>query len=839
MKFLKNKNKNMFSKINQILLIIASILLIILIVIIDSKSEDKLKDKFKINRQLFSTEEKQKIEDICQKANKHLMVLYQSDSFFHINDNLSLEKPTLYLLNYLEKNSGKDLKNFIFSFYAEIILVILDLALIILWIILCRYVANENYMQCLLKFKCANELLKNICFVISIFMYVTIILLNIIILFYFSVVFQDINNAFCSLFKISYHTYYGEENFYEIRPKWAGIKEINNILEKTKNKLNLLTDQNSEIEYKINEIKKNKYYTPENTNFINNHINNICDLYQYKVPNPNPLNDKEISEFLYCSDLLSLAEQEYKEDYYPSILKLTDISLDMNLIKKDMDKIEFSLKNAINKLDSYTKIIKDKDILYFNKLVYIFEKVIHGYLIYILYIFFILIVLLELFAFVNIIFLKCCFSNYCNRLYNIVWNVQFFSSMIILLLVAFISTIRIILKDLGSIMKYSCEKNELDDNLTVFNNGYDIESINICFFGDGNLVNYLGLDKEAQILNHFYSNINYINNNLNYYKNYKKISEKNETLNLFQNLEENPFLVEYLLDGSDNITNPEEMLEYNLNKYTTDEKYQICNDNKCYANYFFVYDESFCKENYNFIQNNEINDNNINGQNCMLLKDFPDLDITNYFKTITIKDMDGKIGYKYYLDELINKFKDRYYNNNNGFEKKFLNLLQSSKDYLDNEISVESSKFANSIRDIYEIIYNKINILHEIYQNILEEKSPDLFSAFNCKYLHRDFYIFIDQIETNLNNSLDKIYVICFAIGICSFISIIYSILVIKLIKITKHTSNYLPNEKIDKDDLTEKVKNDVFHEKFNFDENFRSSTKEVDGFKKVKKQKT
>ena len=226
----------------------------------------------------------------------------------------------------------------------------------------------------------------------------------------------------------------------------------------------------------------------------------------------------------------------------------------------------------------------------------------------------------------------------------------------------------------------------------------------------------------------------------------------------------------------------------------------------------------------------------------MLLKDFPD--ITNYFKSITTKNIENILGYNFYLDDLINNFKHRYYDNL-GFERSYLSLLQSSKSYLDNEIGQESKNLLNNILDIYEIFSKKINILYGLYQNILESNSQDLFSAFNCKYLKRDFYIFIDQIETNLNNSLSKILIICVHMAIFSFASIISGILAVK---IKKKSSIYLISkkkkekdifsEKVKKDIFNEKMKKDIFHEKYFFDENCKSSTNEKFEIKKLKKQK-
>ena len=67
----------------------------------------------------------------------------------------------------------------------------------------------------------------------------------------------------------------------------------------------------------------------------------------------------------------------------------------------------------------------------------------------------------------------------------------------------------------------------------------------------------------------------------------------------------------------------------------------------------------------------------------MLLKDFPD--ITNYFKSITTKNIENILGYNFYLDDLINNFKHRYYDNL-GFERSYLSLLQSSLGRMQHQI---------------------------------------------------------------------------------------------------------------------------------------------------------
>ena len=82
MKYFKYKFKKLTSQSHQVFLIIGSLFIFFVILIVDIKHKYNSFTNLQTNRKLFSSEEKQKIEDICQKADKHLILLYQSDSFF-------------------------------------------------------------------------------------------------------------------------------------------------------------------------------------------------------------------------------------------------------------------------------------------------------------------------------------------------------------------------------------------------------------------------------------------------------------------------------------------------------------------------------------------------------------------------------------------------------------------------------------------------------------------------------------------------------------------------------------------------------------------------------------
>ena len=826
MKFFLKKNTKILSLFHLNYIIFGSTFLFFAFIIFNYKHKRKFNDIFPSQRKLSSGFEKQKTEEICQKADKDLIYLYKKDSIFNIKENTSLDKSTSYLLKYIENGDDDQLKKYLLTFYPQMILAILDLFFIALWIFLCHFLWKDNSMRCFLKIRFGKNCLKNIVFFISFILYLAVIIINIIILFKIRTFLDDINNSFCSLFKISYHIYNGEEKFYEMRPKWTGINKIKNLLKNTKEKLGELTNQNNLINQKINEIKENKYFNPNNSNFIQSYINEFCDLNTYSVPNPNPFINDKISDFLYCSDILTLVEKEYKETFKRYLSEIDNIYNILKSINEDMNKIEFAFDNAQNKLDSFVKIIKELELEYFDKLVYLFETTIRQCLIYIIYTFFVLVLLLELAGFITIIILKSCYSLSCNKAYNCIWNFQFFSAFLIFLLAIFLSSLKVFIDDISSIIKSSNNKSK---SFKFSNNDYDTEGINICIKGNEDLAHYMNLDEDAEPVSHFYSMKNNIKYNLNYFKNYKLISQKNETISIIKELEEKPFLAKFKLLGDNDYTNSEEILERYLNNFTDNEINQDLKDNNYYSHYFFVFASKNCKSNYKLYTSNNIDDFYKQGKNCMILKDFPSN--ANYFKSITIKNMEAN----YTLDDLVAKYKERYYNDD-GFEKSFLNLLQNSRNYLENKITNESKEIKDGIKNLYNILEKKINIIDELYKDLLKQNSTNLFSAFNCRYFKRDFYIFIDKLDNHLNHSVKDLDIYFFILVVFSLISIMASVFNMKLDRIERIYKEKLIKKK-GKAEISEKPKKRTLHERFNFDENARTTTNENTILKKTSKE--
>ena len=827
MKFFLKKNTKILSLFHLNYIIFCSTFLFFAFIIFNFKHKRKFNDIFPSQRKLSSGFEKQKTEEICQKADKDLIDLYKTDSIFNIKENTPLDKSTSYLLKYIENGDDDQLKKYLLTFYPQMILAILDLFFIALWIFLCYFLWKDNSMRCFLKIRFGKNCLKNIVFFISFILNLAVIIINIIILFKIRTFLDDINNSFCSLFKISYHIYNGEEKFYEMRPKWTGINKIKNLLQNTKEKLGELTNQNNQINQKINELKENKYFNPNNSNFIQSYINEFCDLNTYAVPNPNPFINDKISDFLYCSNILILIEKEYKETFKRYLSEIDNIYNILKSINEDMNKIEFAFDNAQNKLDSFVKIIKELELEYFDKFVYLFETIIRQYLIYIIYTFFVLVLLLELAGFITIIILKSCYSLSCNKAYNCIWNFQFFSAFLIFLLAIFLSSLKVFIDDISSIIKSSNNKSK---SFKFSNNDYDTEGINICIKGNEDLAHYMNLDEEAKPVSHFYSMKNNIKYNLNYFKNYKLISQKNETISIIKELEEKPFLAKFKQLGDNDYTNSEEILEKYLNNFTDNEVNQDLKDNNnYYSHYFFVFASKYCKSNYKLLSNNNIDNLYKQGKNCMILKDFPSN--ANYFKSITIKNMEAN----YTLDDLVTKYKERYYNDD-GFEKSFLNLLQNSRNYLENKITNESKEIKDGIKNLYNILEKKINIIDELYKDLLKQNSTNLFSAFNCRYFKRDFYIFIDKLDNHLNHSVKDLDIYFFILVVFSLISIMASVFNMKLDRIERIYKEKLIKKK-GKAEISEKPKKRTLHERFNFDENARTTKNENTILKKTSKE--
>jgi len=835
MKFLKNKYKLFISSIYLNFIIFGSLYL--LYALFSSSFKQKLKSakNIKTKRELASGYEKQKTEDICAKADKKLINLYtSSDYYYYFNDNPTIKKSTSYLRNYLEKRNTNELKNYIFSFYAQIILVIIDLIMIIIWIILCYYVSKDNHYQYLLK-RCSNNCFKDVFFILSISMYLILIIFNIIILVNFQYFFQDINNSICSVLKITYHTYNGDE--YELKPKWTGINQIKNLIQKTQESINKLVDKNNQIRNTINEIKQNEYFNNIANNFMENHYNEFCDLNLYNVPNPNPLSKSIITDFIYCSDIFYSVQQEYNKTFSEALLDINDTYNILNSIFINKEDIKISFTYAKSKLDTFDPIIKDIELEYFNNLVFFYETIIRQYFYWGMYSFFVITILLETVGLIDMLIFGLCFTLFSNKLYNFIWNMQYLSFMIILLMIVCFSSMNIFIDDISLILKSSFKSDEIEKNRTFSNNNYDVKGIHTCLNNDGNLTLYMNLDSKTELLSHFYSKINIINDNLNYFKNYEIFAEKNETKNILEELENKPFIAKFKLSDLEYITNSEDILEDNLNIYTNNNKNQDLGDNEYYSKYFFVHDKEFCKKNYKLIKDNDTLGFYNEGKNCMILKNFPGQD--NYFKGIKIKNIEENFDKDYNLNDLVNSFKERYYDIN-GFEPSFLKLLRNSKEYLNNKVIKESNKIKNAIISIYEIFQNKVNILKNLYQKLLPPNGTDLFSVFNCKYLKRDFNILVDKLESNLNYSIYKLTVYILIFGITTFLSIFLSIYSIKLKKVDfrLNDSIFKPNEKDEKTDISEKPKIGTIKEKINLEEGMKSSLNEKAGLKKKIKHK-
>ena len=736
----------------------------------------------------------QKVEYICEKSDKDLLFLYlkEDNDIIDFNISISMKKSTSYLYNYLLYGKYNNLENYIFTFKYEIFLIIFDFFVIVIWVVLCCIVCKDKWCSSFNNRK-KIKFLKKIFLGISILLYFIVILLNIFILLHFYSFIQIINNTFCSLFKISYHVINGQNEikFGENRPKWIGTNKIKKILQDTKYEINFITDQNKVINDIINKnIVKNKFYYELNEeNFVNNHINDFCDC---KVPNPNPLCNKNISYFLYCFDILNYIQNEYNNNFREYILDINNIFSEINSIDSKKQEIEISLENAKNKLDSFFKIINDIDYEYFDSLYYIFEKFIHKYLILIFYIFFFFVLLIEIIGILSILSNTCFrFSKYYFNFYFCIWNIQ----MTLIILTIFITAIffrsKVLLEDFSCIIKYILTNENIELNYSVTQFNYDINSLNLMMRGDGNLEHYMELDEGAESLIKFYSFINKIEENLRYLK-INDLEDKKTTL-LLEELEKKPYLAYYKLDDDiENIyINPEKMLENSLSKYTDKEDYQIIGNNIFHPHYYFVYSEDFCKTDYILLYNLSYEQNCYykEGKYCMVLEDFP---YNNYFKNISLNEKGEDIFNNISnLDDLINAFKQRYYENDIGFKDSFIQLLNNSKIYFQNIFVPKYDKLKNSMIKIFEIFDEKINIIYNLYKNMIERNNTNLFSAINIKFLKNDLNIFLNQIDKKLSHSFNTFNNYFLSFIIFSLFCIICSNIVLKLNKIIQNNNEY------------------------------------------------
>ena len=421
-------------------------------------------------RILFSGFENQKTEYICSKANNDLFSLYEREYFDSIIIDIPLKSPTKYLYNYFEKKNNSDLKKYILTFKFEISLVIFIIVTLIIWVLLCCFLSKDKCCN-LFSNKKPNNCLKNLAMAISVCLFLIIILLIFLILFHFYSSIQIINNSFCSFFKISNHVYSGEEKYYEIRPKWIGINEIKNLLLNTKNEIENIINNNNEIDNLLNhDIKNELIFELNNNTFISNNLKKFCNISKFFIPNPNPLEEKPISNFYYCPNILNLIQNEYNENFTKIVEDIDDIYENLKYIDANKNEIKFSLDNARNRIDSFVKIINDLEIQYFDTIYYIFDEIINKCFIISFYIFFLFALLMVFTGLLSILSFICCSnSKYCYKLYIVILHMEMFTIIIIILLTIIFSSSSILVKDISIALQYSFYwENENSEKNAIF-----------------------------------------------------------------------------------------------------------------------------------------------------------------------------------------------------------------------------------------------------------------------------------------------------------------------------------------------------------------------------------
>ena len=848
MKFKKIINKKIVSVLFYTIIIFFNFSFLYCIIMKFSDKKIQLNESIKVKRTLFSGFESKKTEYICAKADNDLLSLYEQEYFDSITIDISLKKSTTFLYKYFKDNNSNDLKKYIFTFIFEISLSFLIVINIIIWIVLCFILSKDKCCQ-FLNNKNQNRWFKNLLWAITICLFLINILLIFLILFHFYSCIQIIHNSFCSFFKISYHTYFGEEKNYEMRPKWIGVNEIKNLLLNTKGEIENIINNNKEIYNIFNHDIKNEFYFELNNNtFVNNQIKKFCDISKFSIPNPDPFQEKPISNFYYCPNILNLIQNEYNEIFNKIIKDIDDIYEELECIDLNKNEVKFSLDNARNKIDSFVKIINDLELQYLDKVYYIYNEIINKYFIISFYIFFIFALLIDFIGLISITSFICCSnSKYCYKLHLFILNMLMLIVIIIALITIIFSSFSTLAKDISTIIKYSIyfENDNLEKN-TIFSFSkfqYDIEGINICINGNGKLDNYMQLYKGSEPLVHFYSRFNLIKENLYFLLNNKFLLDKNGIKKLFEQVEKEIYLIQYQLEGddieenyfnNDTYLNPEFILERVLNEYTNNKDNQNIGNNSYYANYQFVHSDLFCSNDYNFISKEEVTNYYKNGKNCMKLKNFPEN--IHYFRGISIKNLE-----RYNLDNLTEEFKNNYYGIDKGFESEVLKIIEKSKNYYNEIIEKKYVIIKDMTKKVLQIIDNKIDILFKLYGDVIGKNNTDLLSAFDCKFLKRDINIFLNQLENHLSRSLYILSVYTLIIAIFSLICAITSTFTLKVNKMINDYESRIniKNDIDDKDiDLSEKPKINIIGEKNIYDENLKSSFNEKIDFNKKNKIK-
>jgi hypothetical protein len=517
----------------------------------------------------------------------------------------------------------------------------------------------------------------------------------------------------CSVLKIEQHLINGDDYKSE-KPYWAGINEIVNKLDETKNEISSLQDKTNDVKSQLNAIE------PIFTDFTQNLTIEYDTRKGKKLKNPTPDEDEFVPEYLSQygphtqekTSLWAINEElsGFKNESFDTINNIIG-TIDLAEKTKEISGNIEEIKNNINKyINNIDKTIGEQINKYDDAFDQIdsFSRVTMNTL-------FSINLVLGLSVGASLILMLCCKCG--NLILCISWFFLYALMILSFLLGASFGLIGSFFQDLSGGANY------LLNNLKEINIEQEYkEIIEICLHGDGDLAqsNLTHINFDTSIIDNIYNLENNITAGINQIETYKfKSIETNE--DKYKKIKSSPkgIVKELFLALSEiqNYVDASSSSTYVSSDTPINDEWEI---NKQDCKYNYISPKSKIR---NLVEEHG---------NCLVITEWSSEEIQERYKNIKSNKNEVviiNVVQKYYKS--INDFMDSHNNLMND-------IINQNKEFNNSFISIGKKEI-----NVLENIKGIIKPLRETFEEIVGDGS--IFEILNCQFLKRDVNKVMEQ----------------------------------------------------------------------------------------------
>ncbi len=759
----------------------------------------EIKFRKKENRKTRKLIDSQKVYEICKNSPKEVFNFYYNNSEFKLSEKIEYKDNEEYIQNIItmldeKKKDNKKIIKYIMHILPYFFLLVITFLVPIFWIgCFCCFCCNWLCCCCC----CQNNNGNNLCYLITIIFLLIGMIFAMLGLNHYEDVFKSLNGVSCSLMKFVLELSEGQKK--EEKPKWDGINNIKDILTNTissikksqgqifnefESQMNDLDDEIVSWEQKIDaiyeEVKRNYYSFEVDFN------GSINQFYPEYILSYGP--SSEPNSILFTTTL------EFSTIYYylKSTLSNLKKSIADNIAINDLENAKNKLDDLLSQFNDFTDSIVDPWYDYQDKVVKYGKKASIFFFYYILIENFLLMIFFTIIICMNkgIIF---------KIIIHFLWITLGILIIVNMLLGSILTILGVVGKDFVSVLHFIVSSDNLkSEHPKIFSNGESLKYINTCMNGNGDLSFAFNFNTVTLSLNEILSLRNYLIMSQNEIKDLKE----SNTISLYEN-----------------------NLKIYKEKYLSDIYYTQETEIGDIEHLFNV--NTIIKE------LNDYSTNQINNENCILIKDLYSVNNSNSnYTLISPSDSTHNLGNNsliYLYDDWTDTSIEQRYENENICEDKnnknikdiasnymkFFNSIKKENKNLISKIQSFDDELNEDFKNIIEILKQTINScnkiidpIFEVFNNIIGN-SNNIFSIINCKFLSSNIKVAYTEIYIALGKDIHNFGILIFIIGVLEGFSIFGILIGMNLHKIIEDKKNKEKGIVISKNNINNNTEKD------------------------------